>query len=302
MPQGERFMKNIRNKPFDLVFDSINYLLLTLFFVICIYPFYYILIYSISDPIEVQRGIFLLPAGLTLGNYAEIFKLKGMLNATVVSLARTVGGSCLTLVASSFLAYLMTKNELPGRKLIYRFIIITMYFNAGLIPWYLTMKYYQLNNNFLVYVVPFAVSAYYVILVKTFIEQLPASLEESAKIDGAGYVTIFARIIFPLSKPIIATIFVFAAVGQWNCWMDNYFLVQNAKLKTLQLILYEYLNSAQAIANASNEEKTRLGRVAITPATIKMTITMVVTIPIILVYPFMQKYFVKGIMMGAVKG
>lgn len=295
-------MKNTSNRTFDFIFDFVIYLVLTLFFIICIYPFYYILLYSVSNPVEVQRGISLLPAGFTLNNYVEVFRLKGILNATIVSLARTIGGCGLTVFASSFLAYLVTKNELPGRKVIYRFIIITMYFNAGLIPWYLSMKYYHLNNNFWVYVLPFAVSAYYVILVKTFIEQLPPALEESAKIDGAGYFTIFVKIIFPLSKPIIATILVFAAVGQWNCWMDNYFLVQNSKLKTLQLILYEYLNSAQAIANASNEEKTRLGKAVMTPTTIKMTITMVVTIPIILVYPFMQKHFVKGIMMGAVKG
>jgi ABC-type glycerol-3-phosphate transport system permease component len=206
-------------------------------------------------------------------------------------------------MATSFFAYLMTKEEMFGRKIIYRFVIITMYLNAGLIPWYMTMKTYGLKDNFLLYVIPGAVSAYYMILIKTYIESLPAALEESARIDGAGYIRVFRSIIFPLSKPIVATVAIYAAVGQWNTWTDNYFLVNKANLQTLQMILYNYLNQSQNIANISAQALTAgTAVVKITSMSIKMCITVIVTVPIICVYPFMQRYFVKGIMMGAVKG
>jgi putative aldouronate transport system permease protein len=298
-------MKLRRTSATDLAFEVANYIILTALFVLCIYPFYYVLLYSLSDPVQAQKGIVLLPRAVTLGNYGLVFKLRGMLNATLISVLRTVIGTVFTVLACSFFAFLVTKEELPFRKVIYRILIVTMYFNTGLIPWYLTMKLYHLNNNFLLYVIPSAISAYYVVIVKTFIEQLPPSLEESARLDGAGHVAVFQRIIFPLSAPIVATILVFSAVGQWNTWFDNYLLVQSPRLKTLQLVLYDYLSQASWLATASNTERTRAGAsgaAAMTPATIRMTVTMVVTLPILFVYPFMQRYFVKGLMLGAIKG
>lgn len=163
--------------------------------------------------------------------------LPGIPLATVVSFARTVIGTAITVMASSFFVYLITQQDMLFRKFVYRFLVITMYFSSGLIPWYLTMKAYGLQNNFLLYVVPSALSTYYVILIKTFMEQLPASLQESAMLDGAGYTKIFVSVIFPLCKPIVATIAVFAAVGQWNSWFDNYLLVTDKDLTTLQLIM-----------------------------------------------------------------
>lgn len=284
-------------------FPAISYILLTLFFFITIYPFYYIFIYSISDVIQAQKGIYLLPAGFTLDSYISVFKLKGIFNALLISVARTVLGTGLTIVCSSFCAYILSKKELMHRKLVYRFFIITMYLDSGLIPYYLTMRAYGLKNNFLLYILPGAIGVFFIILMKTYMEQLPEELEEAATIDGAGYFTRFTRIIFPLSKPIIATIVVFAAVGQWNSWMDNFLLVESAKLKTLQLILFEYINQANALARMSMEEMNRgLAVKVMTPQSIRMTITMVVTLPILFVYPFAQKYFVKGIMLGAIKG
>lgn len=287
----------------DMAFHVVNGLFLFLFFLICVYPFYYMLIYSISNPQQAEKGIYLLPRSLTLINYIHVFQLQGILSAAWVSVMRTVLGTVITVGCSSFFAYLVTKQEMYFRRFIYRFLVITMYFNSGLIPWYLTMKTYHLNNSFLVYIIPGALSAYYVVLLKTFIEQLPPSLEESAKLDGAGYYTIFARIIFPLSKPILATIAIFASVGQWNSWFDNYILVSSEKLKTLQLVLYDYLNQASAIAQSTDiHDKAKAAVGQLTPEAVRMTITMVVTLPILFVYPFMQKYFVKGIMLGAVKG
>lgn len=296
-------MARYKKSVFSTGFDIMNHFLLAVFFIISLYPFYYILIYSISEPIEAQKGIALLPTHLTAGNYIEVFKLKGILNATFISILRTILGTVLTIACSSFLAFLVTKEEMRFRKTVYRFIILTMYLNAGLIPWYLVMRIYHLNNSFLLYIIPSAVGAYYIVLLKTFMEQLPQSLEESAKIDGAGYFTIFVKIIFPLSTPIIATIAVFASVAQWNTWYDNFFLVQDPKLRTLQLILYDFLNEANIIAQASIEDINRgMSVTRLTPTSVRMTITMVVTLPIIFVYPQMQRYFIKGIMMGAIKG
>lgn len=287
----------------EKLFDTGNYLLLTFLMIACLYPFYYIFIYSISDPQAASKGIALVPSDLTIDNYIRIFHLENILNAAAVSVARTVAGTVLTVLCCSLFSYFLSKKELYMKTAIYRFVIITMYFNAGLIPWYLTMKFFGLRNSFLAYIIPNAVNAFYVILFKTFIEQLSPSLEESAMIDGAGYLKIFKSIIFPLSRPIIATIAVFTSVTQWNSWTDNMFLVSDPRLQTLQYMLYNYLNEAQALANKSMQDLNRADfKSVITPESIKMTITMVATLPILFVYPYLQKHFVKGIMLGAVKG
>lgn len=283
--------------------DIVIYVVCGLFMLLCIYPFYYVIIYSISDPNQASSGLLFLPKGFSLETFKGIFKLNDIPSAFVISVARSAVGTVLTLIGSSFFAYLVTNQKMFARKFIYRFVILTMYLNAGLIPWYMTMKAYRLQNNFLLYVVPGIVTAYYVILIKTYMEQLPKELEESAQIDGAGIFTIFARIIMPLSKPIIATIAVYAIVGQWNAWTDNYFLVTDNKLQTLQMVLYNYMNQANRFQNMSSSAMDSSAAVSmITPTSIKMCITVIVVVPIMCVYPFLQRYFVKGIMMGAVKG
>jgi len=293
----------IRTRLWDVSFSISNYFLLSLITFACIYPFYYIFIYSLSDPIAAGGGLVFWPKGLNFDNYRRLLELPNISSSFVVSVLRTVIGTILTVFCCTLFAYIVTKRELPFRKFIYRFVVITLYLNAGLIPWYLTMKSLGLKNNFLLYVIPGAIVGFYVILIKTFIEQLPAALEESAMIDGAGYFTIFIKIIFFLSLPIIATIAVFAAVTQWNTWQDNFFLVSDPKLQTVQMVLYNYLNQVQSIANMTIQELNR-GEAArqITPQAVRMTMTMIVTIPILFVYPFLQRYFVKGLMLGAVKG
>lgn len=287
----------------DFAFNFVNFFFLILLLIATVYPFYYILIYSISDSFEAQKGVFLWPAGFSLESYKASFQLKGLTDAAIVSVLRTVLGTIITVLCCAFFAYLITKREMPFRKLIYRFVLITMYFNAGFIPWYLTMKAYNLQNSFLLYILPSMLIGFYIILIKTFMEQIPPSLEESAKMDGAGYFKTFTYIVFPLSMPIIATIAVFAAVGQWNTWFDNFFLVSDPKLQTLQLLLYNFLSQTSSLAGMTGEELTRNGTVRVmTPQTVQMTITMLVTLPIVVVYPFLQRYFVKGIMLGAVKG
>ena len=290
----------------ERIFEIFNYIFMTLFTLVCIYPFYYILIYSLSDVSQAARGVYLFPAGFDLSSYSQILAKGDLGHAYFISVARTVIGTAFCVLASSIFAYLVTKKEMIFRRLVYRFVIITMYMSAGLIPWYITLKTYGLRDNFLVYILPGAVNAFYIILVKTFIEQLPSSMEESAALDGAGFFTTFFKIIFPLSKPILATIAVYAAVGSWNAWIDNYFLVRSPKLQTVQLILYKYINDAQSVADSMRNGEMSAGggavKVSMTPESVRMTITIMTVIPIMVVYPFLQRYFIKGIMMGAIKG
>jgi putative aldouronate transport system permease protein len=205
--------------------------------------------------------------------------------------------------ASAFLGYLFTK-QMWGRSFWYRFLVITMYFNAGLIPWYLTMLKLGLTNHILAYILPAIVQPFFIILVKTFVESTPLALQESAQIDGAGYFTIFSKIILPLITPILATIAIFSAVNQWNSFTDTLFLITDQNLYTLQFILYRYMNEANSIAQLMKQSSggmMDLSNMA-TPTSIQTTVSMVVVLPILLVYPFFQRFFVKGIMIGAVKG
>lgn len=288
------------------LFDLCNTAVFLVIAFICIFPFYFMFINTISDPSEITRGnVTFYPVGIQFRNYTNILKDSAVWNAAFISVSRTVLGTLLTLFVTSFFAYLMTKREMFLRTVIYRYMAVTMYFSAGLIPWYLTMKTLGLRENFLVYIIPGALSAYYVILMKTFMENIPASIEESAKLDGAGYCRIYYSIMMPLSKPILATIAIFVSVGQWNMFQDNLFLVHAEKLQTLQMLLYRYMNQIEAIANAIKLQG--IASVAQTgyvpnPMAIRMTISMIVVFPILLVYPFLQRYFVKGIMIGAVKG
>ena len=298
-PESTHIKRSTGNK----VADVAIYIILTLFMIMCIYPFYYVIIYSISDPNKAASGLFFLPKGFSLTTFKGILLLNDIPRAMVISVGRSIIGAVLTIVGSSFFAYLVTNEHMIGRRVIYRLVVLTMYLNAGLIPWYMTMKAYHLQNSFLLYVLPGFVTAYYVILIKTYIESLPKELEESAMIDGAGILTRYSKIVMPLSKPIIATIGVYAIVGQWNAWTDNYFLVTDAKLQTLQMILYNYLNQANRFQQMSSSVMDASAAASmITPSSVKMCITVIVVVPIMCVYPFLQRYFVKGIMMGAVKG
>lgn len=299
--------RRIHRSPGDVCFDLINVLLLTVFTLICVFPFYYLFINTISDNALSARGLItLLPKGVHFENYIQIFKISGILTAAIVSLARTVIGTTLSVFASAFLGYLLTKQNMIGHKLVYRFIVVTMYFNAGVIPWYINMMNLHLLNNFLVYILPTIVAPYSIILVKTYVESIPSALEDAAQMDGAGYMARFAWVILPVCLPILATITIFSAVGQWNSFQDTLFLISDKRLYTLQFLLYRYMNEAEALATiiktAESSEMLANMTITQTPTSIKMTVSMIVVLPILLVYPYFQKYFVKGIMIGAVKG
>ena len=290
----------------DWVLDCLVYLFYGLYSFVCAYPFYYILINSISDNKLSEKGaVILYPLGLHFNNYVDAFKIPGLFNAATVSVARTVIGTLLVLFTSAFLGYMFTRETLWKRKFWYRFVIITMYFNAGIIPWYLTMMNLGLTNNFWGYIMPMAISPFYIILTKTYIESTPMALQEAAVCDGAGLLTIFRHIILPICKPILATIAIFAAVSQWNAFQDTLLLMTKEKYYTLQFVLYRYLQSSQslkAIINATAGSTQAISSNAQTQTSIRMTVTVLVAMPILLVYPFFQRFLVKGIMIGAVKG
>lgn len=289
-----------KRNAFDIIIDSGNIIILTLFGLVCLYPFYYILIYSVSLPQEAYKGIYFLPQGFTVQNYKQIFEQSNVVLAAFVSASRAVVGTALTIFCTSYFAFLLIHPKLKFRKVIYRLLVFTMYVSSGLIPWYTNMLRLGLKNSFALYILPSAIGGFYLILIKTYMEQLPPSLQESAMMDGAGPIKIFIRIILPLCTPVLATVAIFSAVDQWNSWTDNFYLVDVKNLQTLQLLLLTYMRDQVSQLTALTM-LTKKGITA-TPMSIRMTITMVVSLPILLVYPIFQKYFVKGIMLGAVKG
>lgn len=302
-------MKKRKRSTADIIFNCINYTLFGVFTLICAYPFYYLIINTISaNDLSANGSIIFWPRQIHFENYAQVLQLKGLLPAAGISVARTVIGTACTVFASAFLGFMFTQPNMWKRKFSYRMLVVSMYFNAGLIPMYITMLNLHLTNNFMVYIIPVIVQPFNIILVKTYVESLPVSLQEAAKIDGAGVVTIFLKIILPTSTPILATVAIFSAVGQWNSFQDTLIYVTDQKLYSLQYLLYQYINQANSLATMmrSSSGGTSIDMAAIatrqTPTSIRMTVSVIVVLPILFVYPMFQRYFVKGIMIGSVKG
>jgi len=293
----------------NVLFNFFNYGVLLFFTFLCIFPFYYLIINTISSNELSARGeIFFLPRQIHFSNYWQVFRIPGLLRAAQVSLMRTVLGTLLPVLTAGYVGFMFTK-PMWARKFWYRFVIASMYFHAGLIPWFLTLVRLGFQNSFWVYVIPGIMQPFSILLVKTYIESTPVSLQESAEIDGANTMTIFLRIVLPLIKPILATVAIFAAVGQWNSFMDTLLFITDDRLHTLQFVLYRYISQAGALARLVQQAQGGGGLADLanlvtqqTATSVRMTVTVVVTLPILFVYPFFQKYFVKGMMIGAVKG
>lgn len=291
----------------DHAFNIVNYLVFALITLVCAYPFYYLIINSISANDLSNNGMInFLPKQIHFQNYIDVLKMSGIGTAALVSVGRTVIGTACTVMASAYLGFMFTQEKMWHRKLWYRLMVITMYFNAGLIPMFMTMKTLHLTNTFWVYIIPAIIQPFNVIMVKTYVESIPRSLQEAAEIDGAGILTIFFKIILPTSKPILATIAIWAAVGQWNSFQDTLIYITDQKLYSLQYLLYTYLNQASSLASLvkSTGNAASVANIATmqTPTSIRMTISVIVVLPILFIYPMFQKYFVKGIMIGSVKG
>lgn len=294
----------------DKMISVITYLVYALLAFACVYPFYYLIINSISDnKLSEASKIIFLPHGIHFDNYVQVMLLPDLLPAAKISVLRTVIGASLTVISSAFLGFMFTRETMWHRKLWYRLVTVTMYINAGIIPWYLTMKLLGLTDNFWGYIFPLIIQPYYIVLCKTYCESVPHELQDAGEIDGAGTLRVFFSIILPVIKPILATIAVFAAVNQWNAFQDTVLLMtKGTDNYTLQFILWRYINSASALkavvsnAAASSSMVAALAAKAATETSVRMTVTVIVVIPIMCVYPFFQRFFTKGIMIGAVKG
>ena len=298
-------MKGIRgmrdSSLFDRISDFLIYLLMGLFGLAVIYPFLYLLAVSLNEGMDALRGgIVLIPRRFTLENYEIIFTDRRLLQAAAMTVSRTVLGTLTALFCTSLVSYALTRKHLIGRKLYNIIFLIPMYITAGIIPTFLVFQMYGLTNRFWVYIVPNLAWGYYIIIMRTFFEDIPQSIEESASIDGANEFTVFFKIIIPLSTPVIAAVALFNAVWHWNYWLDTVMFTRSNSLDTLISLLSKMLTEQQSalISQAAATRKAKF----LTPQVLRASMTMVTTIPIILVYPFLQRYFVKGVMIGAVKG
>lgn len=290
------------------VFDVINVVLLLVLSFIMIYPFWNQLVISLNDGIDAQRGgLYFWPRMFTFGNYSYILKTSGMLSALGWSVARVVVGTLTKLVATGFLAYVTTVKFFSFHKPLRRLFLITMYVSGGMIPIYLWYMKIGLTESFTVYWLPTLLSAYEMMIIASYIEGLPEAMSESARIDGANEITIFVKIIMPLCIPVFAALGVMVAVGHWNSWFDVLIYNPSGEYDTLQISLRNILIESDKIKKlmqdataGSAAAKSAASRISTT--SMRAATTMIVTIPIVCVYPFFQKYFVKGISIGAVKG
>lgn len=285
----------------DIIFDTIIAIFLIVFVIVTLYPIINTLAVSFNDGIDsVRGGIHLWPRIFTLQNYKTVFANQNLGQAAFISVARTVIGTVLSVFLTAMLAYVLSRKEFIYKKQLSFIYVLTMYVSGGMIPTYILMKELHLLNNFWVYIIPGLISAFNMIVIRTFINGIPYSLIESAKIDGAGDFRIFIQIILPLCKPVLATVALFVAVRQWNSWFDAmlYCSADNS-LTTLQYELMKLLSSTTT-QGASAEVMKNAGSI-VTPTSIRAAITIVTAVPIVCLYPFLQRYFVSGLTIGGVK-
>jgi putative aldouronate transport system permease protein len=294
----------------DRVFNTLNTLFMIFVVIITLYPFLNVLAVSFNEASDTMRGgIYIWPRFFTTFNYRSVFATGFVYHAFLVSVARTALSTILNIVFTTMLAYTLSRKEYVFRKFITVVFVLTMYFNAGLIPNYFLIKDLGLINKFWVYILPSMVGAFNLIVIRTYIKSLPDSMIEAAKIDGASEFRIFAQVVFPLCKPVLAVVGLFVAVGAWNTWFDT-FLYASARqnLSTLQYELMKLLATSMNVGATGAAQQfggnaAQSGQVVetVTPQSIRAAITIVAAVPILILYPFLQKYFVVGINVGSVK-
>jgi putative aldouronate transport system permease protein len=281
-------------------------ILVFMFFMILVtlYPFLNVAAKSFNDPIDtVKGGIHIIPRAFTMRNYTGLFEAGSNLPAAFrMSILRTLVGTVSSVLCCAMFAFTLSRADFMFRRIFTILLVITMYVGGGLIPDYILIRSLRLINNFWVYIIPGIINAFNVVVIRAYVDTIPISLQESARIDGANDLTIFFRIIFPLCKPVLATVALFVAVGQWNSWFDTYLYARSVKgLSTLQYELMKILDSAQSIGSQVDIYSEGLRAAKRNPEALKMAITIIATVPILIVYPFLQRYFVSGITLGAVK-
>jgi putative aldouronate transport system permease protein len=285
----------------DAIFTICNAIFMIVFVIITLYPILNTLAISLNNGTDSLRGgIHLWPRVFTWKNYQTVLKKDNLITGAFVTVSRTVVGTLLSLVTNAILAFIVSRKRFLFRKELSLFWVITMYVNGGLIPTFLLYKNMGLTNSFLVYVIPGMLSAFNMLVIRTYMNGLPDSLEESAQLDGAGYTMIFLKIISPLCKPVYATIALFVAVGQWNSWFDSMLYNRmSGDLTTLQYELMKLLSSVTNQGTSTEAMKNATGNV--TPTSVRAAATIITMLPIVCIYPFLQKYFVTGLTLGGVK-
>lgn len=285
----------------DIAFSVFIAVFMILFVVVTLYPVLNTLAISFNDGTDALKGgIYLWPRKFTLKNYTTVLQKNNLVTGAIVTVARTVIGTVLSLVLNAILAFIVSRPRFLFRKQLSLFWVITMYVNGGMIPTFVLYKNLQLTNTFWVYVVPGVISAFNMLVIRTYMNGLPDSLVESAQLDGAGYTTIFVKIISPLCKPVYATVALFVAVGQWNSWFDA--MLYNRMSSEYTTLQYELMKLLSSVTNQSASAETMKNAMgAVTPVSIRAAATIVTMLPIICIYPFLQNYFVAGLTLGGVK-
>jgi len=298
----------------DYIIDAFVYIFITVLTITVLYPFLNAFAISFNEASDTTRGgIYLWPRAPTLESYKQVFTNPKIWNAYFITVSRTVLGVVSALFVTSLIAFALSVKKLVGRRFYSLFCIIPMYFGGGIIPYYMLIRNLDLMNSFWVYIIPNLVGLFNIILMRTFFQEIPDALKESAQIDGANYLTIFFKIILPVSTPILATIALFIGVFHWNSWFDATFFVNREDLKPMQNILLQIINEAayaerlaamsggQASAAAGAMGNIGRGR-PVNVRSLTMTTMFVTIFPVLIIYPFVQRFFVKGIMIGSVKG
>lgn len=295
--------------PSDRIFDTCNIVFMTILIIVTLYPFINTLAVSLNDANDsVKGGIYLWPREFTWENYKYVFKEATIFHATLISVLRTIIGTLTSVFCCAMVAYTISRPEYVLRKFVSIAFILTMYFNGGLIPNFLLIRELGMLGTFAVYIIPGLIGVFNVIVIRSFIEGLPEGILESARIDGAGEFSTFIRIVLPLCVPVLATVSLFTAVFQWNSWFDVFLYNSSyGELSTLQYELMKILQNSNSSLNSGNDYASQFARSEsgvnqVTPTSVRATMTIVASVPIILVYPFLQKYFVKGMTLGGVKG
>ena len=289
----------------DLIYEVFTKLFLVIVMVLILYPLYFVLVASFSDPIYVNSGEMLFwPKGFTLLGYQRVFKDSRIWIGYRNTIFYTVLGTGLGLAATTMAAYSLSRKDLPGRKIIMFLFIFTMYFQGGMIPYYLVVKGLGLVNSRILMILSGAVSVYNIIITRSFLEaNIPGELKDAASIDGCGNVRFFWQMVLPLSKAVIAVIALYLAVSYWNSYFNAMIFLTDTNKYPLQLFLRQILLTvSESVSVDSGLDPTALIQLQQMGQVIKYGVIVVSTVPIICVYPFIQKYFVKGVMIGSVKG
>lgn len=286
-------------------FDWINYAVMVLLAFIMVYPLWYCVAGSLNEGMDYLRGgVFLWPRKWTLANYKAVFLDSAILNAFWVTIWKCLVGTVTSVLCTAMVAYAITRPKLRLKKLYIPFIMLTMFFSGGLIPYFILIVDLGLYDSFWVYIIPAMFSAYNMIIIQSFMRELPSELIESAKLDGASEYRIFFQMILPLSKPVLATIALFTVVTHWNSYFDSMMYTSSQELQTIQLFLKKVITDPSVSRGLGSAATIAIPDQAatLTPQVVKLATMVVTALPVVCIYPFLQRYFVKGVTVGAVKG